>query len=522
MKTKTAIKPNGNGVKVAYSYRRFSSRQQSTGTSLARQKDIAWEVATAKDWRLVDLPPDKGVSGWKITDLDGQQAANFHKGNLGAFLKRVQGGDIAQGSVLIVERLDRFSRNYVDLVLNAFLDLMHAGIELYSCVDQTHYTLADIRKDKYLLHRLLDHIAFANEYSTGMSDKISKAFKTRRADAASGKKINLGSWQPRWIDFNGSKGQEGTFTFNDYAKTVKRIVLDYVGGKTYGAIVRALIAEKEPSAQGGKWGSGTIENILHNQALTGTITIKTVKLENYYPALITDMEYNALQAKLSDNKNKKGGNPSTDVIANLFRNRVKCVCGGSVRAEHGFYRCRNREIGTCKHKGSIAIKNVEEDFFALFLQEQPTALLGKHTPKHNAEIARLKARINEIEKGIDDATALVGKFPISQLEATLTALVQDKEALNEQLETASHKLLSASNAPLAFDSIKKAIRKTDDVNLDKVMREMIKQLQDNDTRKRLLEMLPTLVQRLEMNMEKGQYRVVNASGEVSEWEYVGD
>ena len=195
-----------------------------------------------------------------------------------------QAGDIAQGSVLIVERLDRFSRNYVDLVLNAFLDLMHAGIELYSCVDQTHYTLADIRKDKYLLHRLLDHIAFANEYSTSMSDKISKAFKIRRADAASGKKINLGSWQPRWIDFHGSKGQEGTFTFNKYAETVKRIVLDYISGKSMNKIANALIAENVATAQGGKWGSGTIENILHNQALTGTITIKKVKLENYYPA----------------------------------------------------------------------------------------------------------------------------------------------------------------------------------------------------------------------------------------------
>ena len=140
MKTQTAIKTNGNGAKVAYSYRRFSNRQQRTGTRLARQQDIAWEVATAKGWRLLDIPPDKGVSAWKITDLDGQQAANFHKGNLGAFLKRLQAGDIAQGSVLIVERLDRFSRNYVDLVLNAFLDLMHAGIELYSCVDQTRTT----------------------------------------------------------------------------------------------------------------------------------------------------------------------------------------------------------------------------------------------------------------------------------------------------------------------------------------------------------------------------------------------
>ncbi len=81
MKTKTLKDTNGNGAKVAYSYRRFSSRQQGTGSSLSRQLEMAQEVCTANGWHLVDLPPDRGVSAFKITDLDGQTAANFHKGN---------------------------------------------------------------------------------------------------------------------------------------------------------------------------------------------------------------------------------------------------------------------------------------------------------------------------------------------------------------------------------------------------------------------------------------------------------
>jgi hypothetical protein len=294
-------------------------------------------------------------------------------------------------------------------------------------------------------------------------------------------------------------------------------------------IAKALIAENEPTAQGGKWGSGTIENILYNQALTGTVTIKQIKLERYYEPLITDTQYNQLRAKLSDNKNKKGGNPSTDAIANLFRNRIKCLCGGSVRAQHGFYRCRNKETDKCKYHGSMVIKEIEQDFFGLFLQEQPEALLGKHTPKHNQEIARLKTRLADIEQGIDDATALLGKLPISQLEAKLTALVQDKEALNEQLETASHKLLSASNAPNVYLDIKAAIQKWDKTKPDtkadgKAMHEfnqaanqLVDQLADNETRKRLLDLVPGLVQRLEMDFQKGYYRIVNASGEISEW-----
>jgi hypothetical protein len=54
------------GVKLAYSYRRFSSRKQGDGSSLTRQLEMAQEVCTANGWQLVDLPPDEGVSAYKL------------------------------------------------------------------------------------------------------------------------------------------------------------------------------------------------------------------------------------------------------------------------------------------------------------------------------------------------------------------------------------------------------------------------------------------------------------------------
>ena len=534
MKTKTAVKPNGNGVKVAYSYRRFSSRnpQQRDGTTLQRQFEMAQEVCTANNWQLVDLPPDASVSGFKITDADEQTAANFHKGQLGKFLAKVRAGEITVGSVLVLEQLDRFSRNYFDIVFPVWLELLQTGIEIYSCVSRTHYTLEAIRKNPMLAGMALMELANGNEYSRGLSERIGKAFKIKLADAASGKKVHLGSWQPRWIDFHGKKGEEGTFTFNDYAKTVRRIVLDYIDNKSMNRIAKALIAEKKATAQGGKWGVGIIASILRNQdAMRGTITVKGTTLNNFYEPLITDAEYNVLKAKLSENKNKKGGcgNTGSDTIANLFRNRGKCICGGSVRAGAGAYRCRDRELGKCQHKGSMWIKEIEEDFFGLFIQEQPEALLGKHTPKHNQEISRLKSLIAQLDKGIDDATHLIGKLPISQLEAKLTALVKERDTLNEQLETESHKILSANNAPNSFADIKTAILKWDKAKYGsqqegEAMYEfnqagmiLMEQLANNDTRKKLLDLLPALVQRLEMDFTKSQYRIVNASGEVSAW-----
>src|SRR3974390_2372505 len=106
--------------KLAYSYRRYSSSQQRDGSSLERQLEMAQAVCSEFGWTLIDLPPDAGVSGFKITDGEENKAENLHKGALGSFLKKVNDGEVPRGSVLIIEKMDRFSRNYVDLVLDVF------------------------------------------------------------------------------------------------------------------------------------------------------------------------------------------------------------------------------------------------------------------------------------------------------------------------------------------------------------------------------------------------------------------
>ena len=110
----TTKKSNQAGpVKLAFSYRRFSSTQQRDGSSLERQLEMAVDVCSSMGWELVDLPPDAGLSAFK--------GLNKIKGALGTFLRKVKAGEIPKGSVLIIENMDRFSRNEVDLVIPDFL-----------------------------------------------------------------------------------------------------------------------------------------------------------------------------------------------------------------------------------------------------------------------------------------------------------------------------------------------------------------------------------------------------------------
>ncbi len=513
-------------AKLAYSYRRFSSKQQEGGSSLARQLEMAQDVCTANGWQLVDLKPDEGVSAFKVNG-NGLLAANMHRGNLGAFLERVQRGDIKKGSVLIIEKLDRFSRNYFDVVFPVWLNLLHAGIEIYSCVSNVHYTLETIRKNPMLAGMALIEMANANEYSMGMSSRISKAFSLRLAEAAKGKKVNFGGWQPRWVTFNGGKGEAGTFTLNAHADTVRRIVSDYISGVSMSAIAKKLRRENVANLRGGKWGQGTVGQILHSELLVGHVEIKGVRLERYYPAVISDAQFAQVRAKLADNKERRGGSPKSDYVANLFRNRCKCAnCGDNVTSSSTYYYCRNRTTPHCC--GTVKNQAVEMDFFMLFLQEHPTILLGKQTVKSNGAVASLKTRIRELDKALEDATNLIGKLPIKALETKLGALTKERETAAQELEAANLKMLSSASAPAAFDSIKETLSgfaklgadyagSKEEAALVKAIEQLRQQLSDNEIRKKLLNLLPSLVSHLEIDTEKKRYRIVNHAGEESGW-----
>ena len=489
---------------------------------------MAQEVCTANGWQLVDLPPDEGVSAYKLNG-DERLAANMHKGNLATFLERVEAGQIKRGSILIIEKLDRFSRNFYDVVFPVWLNLLQSGVEIYSCVSNTHYTLEIIRKNPMLAGMALIEMANANDYSAGMSNRINKAFSLRLAECAKGKAMNLGGWQPRWVDFSGSKGQAGKFSLNAHAVTIRRVVAEYIAGASMCAIARGLLADKVANLRGGKWGQGTVGQILHSELLLGHVTVKGMRLERYYPAVITDAQYSQVRAKLAENAARKGGSPKSDYIANLFRNRCKCSkCGGTVTSSSTYYYCRGKGMHTCDACGTIRIATLEQDFFMLFLQEHPAALLGKQTVKSNGTVSTLKGRIRDLDKALEDAASLIGKLPIKAVEAKLTALVKEREAAGRELEASNLRMMTSAAAPMALESIKRTLAAFAKLGADyagtkqeavlvKAIEALKRQLDDNDTRKKLLNLLPTLVSHLVMDIENKRYRIVNHVGEVSGW-----
>src|SRR5262249_53686885 len=112
---------------IAYSYARFSSPAQADGDSVRRQTALrdAWlarhpHVKLDKNLTLVD----RGVSGFKGSHRTDQRHA------LAQFLDLVERRRIPAGAWLLIESLDRATREEPSTAVPFILSLVNAGIRI--------------------------------------------------------------------------------------------------------------------------------------------------------------------------------------------------------------------------------------------------------------------------------------------------------------------------------------------------------------------------------------------------------
>ena len=119
---------------LVFSYKRFSSKSQGRGTSIARQTKMARDwVAAQKGMVLSDLTfTDSGISGF-----DG---SNIRKGALGQFLELIRTGEIARGSILVIEQWDRLTRQNPLDAIPLVGDILKAGVEIQTLYPEQRYT----------------------------------------------------------------------------------------------------------------------------------------------------------------------------------------------------------------------------------------------------------------------------------------------------------------------------------------------------------------------------------------------
>ena len=117
----------GTSPVLCYSYIRFSTKEQIKGDSRRRQTEATRAWCERNGARLDDGTTfqDLGKSAYL-----GEHRKNPDRHALAAFLKLVETGRIPRGSCLVVESLDRLTREHIQAALLLILGLLQAGIRI--------------------------------------------------------------------------------------------------------------------------------------------------------------------------------------------------------------------------------------------------------------------------------------------------------------------------------------------------------------------------------------------------------
>ncbi|MFC7736927.1 recombinase family protein [Roseomonas sp. GCM10028921] len=110
--------------------------------------------------------------------------ANTSKERIGAFLREMDMGVVPRGSVLVVESLDRISRQHPLDAPNQFQALLKVGIDIVTMTDRRLHSCTLVRDQPLLLMGSLMVMSRSNEESETKSRRIQDAFANKRKKLA--------------------------------------------------------------------------------------------------------------------------------------------------------------------------------------------------------------------------------------------------------------------------------------------------------------------------------------------------
>lgn len=306
-------------VRRAYSYKRFSSPKQQRGDSMRRQTEFEQRIVKEMDLVLDDTLDlsDTGVSAF--------HGKNNKFGALAEFMKLVDAGRIPGGSVLIVENIDRLSRENVLDAFNLFSRIISADITLVTAEPYDVYTKEEVQGNVIKLMVPLVYMMRAHDESRMKSHRIHQAWGQRRKRAVESG-LALTAHCPRWLRVVG-KGKDKYELVEERAQVVRDIFLWVREGLGVNRIVQKLKADGVPCF--GKkevWHTTYVRKLLIWPAVYGEmqpyVQVDGVRktygepIPNYFPAVVSREEFDLVRVTMKDRRGKDGRPAKGD--GNLF------------------------------------------------------------------------------------------------------------------------------------------------------------------------------------------------------------
>lgn len=382
------------------------------GDSLRRQVAAADAWAAKRGIRIDETIRDIGVSAYR--------GKNRTVGALGGFLRMVEDGKIAPGSFLIIESLDRLSREAVLETVPRFIDLINAGIIIVTLMDGQEYSKERLTADWTPLILSIAVMARAHEESLTKATRVREAWDKKRAGAAS---KPLTARVPAWLELREERINE----ISERAEIVRRIFRETIAGDGRRVIIRRLNDEGIPSFQARKkgWQPSYIAKLLANRAVTGEFqayrrdgvgrrTPEGEPVSGYFPQVISEADF--LRAGQARASRMAAPGRRGEHVTNLFTGLAKCTCGASMMLENKGKPPKGARYLTCSDaRRSIGCDN------------------GRRWRLDKVEAAVLQA-LRRVELPGAPRMSTAAKDAIEVLESKLDAAIKRRDNLLDLVE----------------------------------------------------------------------------------------
>jgi DNA invertase Pin-like site-specific DNA recombinase len=344
---------------IAFSYLRFSTAEQARGDSRRRQLAMAERYAAEHHLKL-----DRQLS-FRDIGVSAYRGENAKEGALRAFLEAIEHGLVPRRSTLLIESLDRLSRDRIIAAQALFLQIVQAGITIVTLADQRSYSLDSLNRNPLDLIVSLVVLMRANEESETKSQRIRAAFEQKRL------RLSERPWSarcPGWLRLDKAEGH--FVVVGERAEVVRRVFQEALAGIGHQTIARQLNEEAVPlfghgNQRGKMWTRSFIRHLLRYPAVIGDFTPTTTEhaegvrrvrplttVPGYFPSIIAQGDWDEIQERRRTWSERHRNSVPKTGRANLLAGLAKCpYCGRAMALLSGgnqnwrYYTCRRAYFG---------------------------------------------------------------------------------------------------------------------------------------------------------------------------------
>lgn len=456
----------------AYSYLRMSTDLQLKGDSRRRQLEASRAYAEANGLELAEGAEleDIGISAFK--------GDNVREGALGKFLEAIRSGKVKPGSYLIVESLDRLSRQQVLAAQGLFLSIVQSGINLVTLTDAKVYKAGEVDLADLIMSLVI--MSRAHEESATKSRRIAAAWKNKRTQAAAVRKP-MTEWCPAWLRL--LPDRSGYEEIPQRVEIIRQIFNDTAEGVGMYSIASRLNKTNVATfGDSNGWHQSYLAKILANRAVLGEfqphirLDGKRVPhgdpVQDYYPVIIDEeLFYRAQLGKaqrLNHGRGRKGA-----AFTNLFSGLLKCdYCDSAVLFENkgtgakgGTYLIcdgakRKRECPSIRWR----YQDFEASFLAFVEEIDIESVVNERAHqeelgKLDRELAALNGELLSVNDLMEKTYALLAHGgAVAFVSAKLGELDARKKELSEQINVTSQERQEILSRAQRYRGSKEEIR----------------------------------------------------------------